>query len=93
VLSKWAHYQKNYGYKNTKASAKAAAPEISRELLKEFPAKDDLGLRLNDVQGVERLITPLFDMPKLPSASVIIGIIAAIAILPGMLGRYAKARH
>jgi len=95
VLEKWDFYQKNYGYKKTKASAKAASGNISKDLLERFPAKVN-GIRLNDADSVYELINPLeIHWPKLPwwlNWKLIAAGAVAVYFGPGIIGRYRRGR-
>ena len=92
VLSKWDYYQKNYGYKKTKESAKAASVVISDDLLRTFPAK--LGtIRINDPAAVYEIIEPLeLKWPWWLDWKLLAGGAAALYFGPGILGRYRRGR-
>jgi hypothetical protein len=90
VLSKWDYYQKNYGYKKTKASAKAASIVISDDLSKSFP--DKLGtIRINDPEAVYEIIEPFeIKLPWWLDWKLIVAGAAVVYFGPGIIGRYRK---
>lgn len=89
VLFKWDFYRKNYGYKKTKESAKAAAGPISNELLKSFSA--EVG---NTPDAVYKIIAPFeINLPWWLDWKLLAAGAAAVYFGPGVIGRYRRGRN
>lgn len=94
VMAKWEIYKRDFGYKDTFDSAKAASLKISAELAKKWKPFDTQGNRQNDPETVYAMIKPFgVPLPWWANWKLLAGGAVAILILPGMLGRYLRARR